>query len=631
MAKLPSWRLLRAPGSYLFTNAVIFLLLAAELACEQYNSHLLTTILAYLLPVFMLLIGAEALLNFVLDLYRPRIPGAEQRFSYDSRLLSLVANPESIGHSIAEALNYQFGFEVSSTWFYKLLQRSLVPLILSGTAIIWLLSCVVIVEQGQQVMVLRWGQPYPQRMLTARAIPFLIWPWPVEGIRRFNTGALHEIQLGVGEFRDASKDIQRRTALWSEEHGARQELDTLVAMPSRRTSSTAPASQPASDRVTARKDSDALQPATQPAGQEPASQPGGTRLGNEPPPYFFIKLVVAVQYRITDPYKFHYAYTDAARYLQDLAYREMVKYAASATLDEPLPPGQAKDRPAGIMSFGRSAMTEELKRRIALAARQAARGEGLGVEIARVQLLACHPPKDAAEAFESVAAAEREHEQRLFAARTEANKILAECVGDPDLAWALDQALNFRADLEVLMSCPDPKASTGELLKTAQDQAAKLRGEIEKERLLGRLATGRQTSSQELLGRQLRHIELLKAVQAGVAGVKLPAELASVEQRVEELFSQAQGSAAVEVAAARAERWTTEFRERARAENFDVELQFYRAAPSLYRLEKYLQALAEGVKDVRKIVLGVERDRVELRLNLEQKGQSWQSVLPSSK
>src|ERR1035437_9631927 len=107
-------------------------------------------------------------------------PWAERRYSHDSRVLSLIASPESIGHSIAEALNYQFGFQVSSTWFYKLLQRAFIPLALIGTMILWGLSGLIIVDEGQEYVVLRWGQPSPKRVLTPRNAPYLIWPWPIE-------------------------------------------------------------------------------------------------------------------------------------------------------------------------------------------------------------------------------------------------------------------------------------------------------------------------------------------------------------------------------------------------------------------------------------------------------------------
>jgi len=157
MAEVQEWRLLRAPGAYLFTNMAVLVLIAAALAGDYYGWRGLNKAASYILPIFMIIIGGELVLNFILDLYRPRLPTVEVRYSYDSRLLNLIATPESIAHSIAEAINYQFGFEVSRTWFYQLLQRSLVPLLLASGLVIWLMTSIVIVHEGEQYVVLHLG------------------------------------------------------------------------------------------------------------------------------------------------------------------------------------------------------------------------------------------------------------------------------------------------------------------------------------------------------------------------------------------------------------------------------------------------------------------------------------------
>ena len=60
----------------------------------------------------------------------------------------------SIVVSIAEALNYQFGFEVSKTWFYKLLSRAFVPLVVVGALVILGMTCLLIVPDGEQAVLL---------------------------------------------------------------------------------------------------------------------------------------------------------------------------------------------------------------------------------------------------------------------------------------------------------------------------------------------------------------------------------------------------------------------------------------------------------------------------------------------
>ena len=583
MAKVEVWRLLRAPGSYVSANALVFLLLAAVMATEYFQAHAFGRALGYILPVFIMIIGAELLLNFVLDLYRPKVPGAERRFSHDSRLLKLMAAPEGIGHSIAEALNYQFGFEVSSTWFYRLLQRAFVPLLLAGAAIVWLLTSVVVVEEGSSYVVLHLGKY--QRVLKPRRAPYLVWPWPIDTTRKFETDRIHQITLGVGAERKTRADIVggKRLSLWTAEHGERHELDSLVAM-----------------------------------------KPREKRPSRDVPSMAIAKLVVSVYYTIDDPYKFGFNHQDSPRLLEDIAHGQLVKYAACATLDEPLE-GQADLAGEAIMTTGRDRATVELRVRIANAARELE----LGVKILRVELLACHPPVAAAEAFENVAAAEREQDRKRYEAEAKAKRILAAVGGDPDEALAIAQEIDIMHELSGLVNLRshggDLSVGAAELRTRGSDQIEKLNKEIALERLLGRLRPDSLTPAQRLLKRRQAHLKLLEGIarEPGKYGPKaMEAEYAKQRSLVSGLFSTIQGQAAVAIAEARARRWKVEFDEWARAQTFETELLGYRAAPGLYQLDKYLTVLTEGLKGKQKFVLGVDRNRVEVWIDAQPRGRT---------
>lgn len=585
MAKVEVWQLLRAPGSYVSASAVAFLLLAAVMAAEYFQAHGFGRALGYILPVFMIVVGAELVLNFILDLYRPKVPGAERRFSYDSRLLNLIAAPEGIGHSIADALNYQFGFEVSSTWFYQLLQKAFVPLILCGAAIVWLLTSVVVVKEGDSYVVLHLGKY--QRILEPRAAPYLLWPWPINVTRKFETGKIHQITLGVGTERKVKvrSDIVRgkQINLWTAAHGDRHELDMLVAM-----------------------------------------KPREKRPSKDVPSMAIVKLVVSVYYRIDDPYKFGFNHRDTPRLLEDIAHGQLVKYAACATLDEPLE-GQASLAGEAIMTTGRDEATVELRKRIAEAA-----GElGLGVKILRVELLGCHPPVAVAEAFENVAAAEREQDRKRYEAEAKAKRILAQVAGDPDEALAIAQEIDIMYELSRLVNVRsrggDLPAAVTELIRSNGDKIEKLKEEITLERLLGRLSPDGLTPAQRLLKRRQDHVKLLEAMGRDLAKYDLKAvqtEHAAQRRLVNGLFATIQGRAAVVIAQARADRWETEFAEVGRALTFESELLGYRAAPEIYWLDRYLTVLTKGLEGKRKYVIGVDRSRVEVWMDAAPGGQS---------
>jgi len=428
-------------------------------------------------------------------------------------------------------------------------------------------------------VVLHLGKRYPERLLTPRSKPYLVWPWPIDETRKFETGKIHEIILGVGAPRKETLIRGKRIYLWTQEHGERTELDTLVAIP-------------------------------------PSE---GTRRYENAPSVCLVKIVVAVYYRIFDPYKYGYTVTNPEKLLEGIAYREMTTYAASATLDERIPEKDGITRPQGIMSFGRAQAAAELQRRITLAVDKL----DLGVKILHVELLSCHPPKEAAPAFEEIIAAERERDKLQYEAQSKANKMLAAVAGDPADALMLAQSISMLQELQsianILQNGADAKMAIEQIIERNRDEIEKLQKQMHLEMLLGQHKPERKTITEVLFSRQKDYLDnVLMKIRQNPRTFNFDAQIAAINDRIEKMFSKIRGEAAVVLAQARAYRWKTEFRERARAETFAVDLMGLRSAPALYRLDKYLNVLTEGLQKQRKYVLGIDRKSIEVWLNLEQ-------------
>ena len=582
MGSRAEWRPLRAAGSYLYANVLAIAAVAAALLSAHQGYLQADAAAGYVIPCVQIVLAVELLLNFILDLYRPRIPGQEYRPAFESRLFNFIAEPGAIGHSIAEAINYQFGFEVSKTWFYQLVSKAFVPLAVFAAVVLVGMTSVVIVEQGQQCVVLHWGRPYG--LALGPGVHFK-WPWPIDVARRFDVAAVHEVLLGVGAERDPN---ERRGAfvregpfkgreiyLWTAEHGARQELDFLLAVPPQR----------------------AL-----PAGPEE----------RVPPPVAVIKLVVAVRYVITDALKFGYGVADAAKLLECEASRQMVRYCASATLDSPVGSGEA-DRPEAIMTYGRQRAAEELKRRI----QAAADNVNLGVAITYVGLQAVHPPASAAGAFEEVLKAERGQDLKRYEAEAEANKVLAQVAGDPAMALRLALAIRTSEELEALQHLQTTPAEFDRTLEeyvgAARGDCQSLKEQIDRERLLGQSAGVKV----ELLEAHKQHLATLSSLKDSQRRRELPELLESSRKTASALFDQAAGQPAAMVAQAASYRWTKELTERSRAEAFQRELLAYQASPRIYMLDRWLDVWDQVLPRITKYVLGVERSKIEVWLNWE--------------
>jgi len=410
MARQPEWRLLRAGAAWLMGNTLAGITTAVVLGRVRFQIILPERVAAYVLRVLMIVLAVEFLLNFVLDFYRPRQAGEEPRPAFDSRLLGLFCEPGGIARSIAEALNYQFGFEVSSTWFYKLMQRAITPVIGFGVLTLFAISCLVIVNPGEAVVVERFGRPLQsgktiQTMEDGKPVErldalgpglHLKYPWPIDIAYRYPAGQVLETLVGVKE--EAAEQGLEKALVWTVKHPAVPELTVIVA-----TSGPAPGT------------------ATQPSA--------GGRSGDGPSDrsvaVSLIRVALPIQYRIKDLAAWRTKFVDPAKVFEELAYRELIRYSASVDVDQ-------------VMGADRKRMADDLERII----QAKADALGLGVQIVTLGLQGVHPPSEVAKEFEAVVGAESKKQAAIRSGESERNKILSEVCGDVTRALELAAAIS---------------------------------------------------------------------------------------------------------------------------------------------------------------------------------------------
>lgn len=409
LSRMPHWRLLRAGAICMAGNAVACLALAIALMASS-TIEWAEPLVAYLVRIVLVVIGIELTANFILDFYRPRTPGILPRPSFESRLMGMVSEPGNIARSIADAINYQFGFEVSSTWFYQLLQRWLFPImVVTGIAIMSLTS-IVIVDADEQVVVERFGRivSEPDEVLEP-GIHFK-WPYPIDVVYRAPVRRIGEIV--IGEATEDDDHSTNKAVIWTEAHDYVPELMLLVASP-------------ALVRLSADADL--------------------TRNGAPETQSVAVSLLMAsvpIEYRIKDIKKYLYQYDDPKKLLECAAYQYLCNHAAGVDIDE-------------LMGPGRDQFNRELR---ALLQKRVDELD-LGVEIAFVGLRGAHPPAEnrVAEAFQSVVSAQTRMAAIIHAARGEARRILTAAAGTEARAQALDQAIRDRDQLQSIPAS-DPAA-----------------------------------------------------------------------------------------------------------------------------------------------------------------------------
>ena len=213
MAKVPTWSNLRGGSSWMVGNTILLSAIAVGLVFRFFDNDAVLVWVCWAIPVFMIAVSAEILINFALNLYRPRIAGQLPRPAFDSKTLSLLAAPDSFVRSINEAINYQFGFDITSSWGYQLLLRSFSWLIALAVVALLAVDTMVIVEPTQQAVRLRQGA-----IVGDVQEPGLLWklPWPFETAQVVEVSRIRELPLTF-QWKE-----ERPVYLWSDN------LDTLA-------------------------------------------------------------------------------------------------------------------------------------------------------------------------------------------------------------------------------------------------------------------------------------------------------------------------------------------------------------------------------------------------------------------
>ncbi len=384
MSSEKQWKPLRGGGSYLLLTAVVGFALAISLGFAQFKHAQGLMLLEYVVPGIMVILGVEILLNSVLDVYRPRVAGEYSRAAFDSRILGIFNEPGGILHTVAHTIDYQFGFKVSQTWFYKLLGKAILPLVLFAMLILYLMSSVVVIGPGHAAVVEYFGSPVRD---AGPGLHFK-WPWPVEVAYVYPTDEIQQLSIG---YKEGAEDKNKKAFLWGEKH-YEEEYNLLIAV---------------------KTDTE-----TQSEGAVPVS---------------LVQANIPIQYRIrtSDLKKYLYNHRDAKSMLEAICYRELTLFAVSANIDTDSQAGDASQK--SLLGAGRLEASAELKRRIQKAADDAE----LGVEIVFLGLQGVHPPAEVAKEYEQVIASVQLKQATVLNAQAERNRILTELGGSIEAVDAL--------------------------------------------------------------------------------------------------------------------------------------------------------------------------------------------------
>jgi len=354
LARLQGLKLLRPSSAYMLLSAYANLVVILTIAAVLEGVPIVDLIVARALCVVSGLAAVETLLALVLEGYRVRVQGREARLLYESRLVGLLGQPEAIITTAAHALDYQFGFKVSDTWFYRFLEKVLGWLLLAQFAALVLSSCFFIVQPGDQALLECFGKPMGQNGVFGPGL-HLKPPWPIGRTISYHTERIQSFLVGADP-------ETTETIAWAVGHA--KEQDFLVAS----------------------------------RESVPEAAAGQSSLAKGPP-ISLLAVSIPVYYQITNLASWAYTNEDPVTLLTNISERAVVQYLASADFDD-------------LMSSGRGAASAALQLNI----QQQADELKLGARILMVGLEDIHPPTKVAKKFEEVIGAQEGREAKVLTA-----------------------------------------------------------------------------------------------------------------------------------------------------------------------------------------------------------------------
>lgn len=418
MARQPAWQNLRGGAGFMVANAVICLGCAVGFGFAFAQRVAVLESVAFGIAIFMLGLAAEILLNFILNLYRPRRVGETPRPAFDSRALSLLSAPDSIVRSINEAVNYQFGFDITSSWGYQLLLRSVTRLVVLAIVVMALLSCIATVNPDQQAVRLRFGA------IQAIHGPGLMFklPWPIETVEFHQVGRVRELSMSVNPIPAGQRvPPQARVNLWINEDPAAEDRRLFVTGASRLGKA------------------DSTGGAVPDGAEESAAD---ARVGAR---FSLVDAEVMLHYRVrpdglekflafgTEAVGRRATLTARERGMRALALRELCDHLSQLPLED-------------VLSPGRSGILDGLRQRVQ--ARFDAPEHDVGVEVVAITASTIRPPSGAADKFEEFSISVQARRQEQDIAQRAASVTMAVLAGGEENAARLVAKIDQMLDLQ---------------------------------------------------------------------------------------------------------------------------------------------------------------------------------------
>jgi len=371
LARMDGQELLRPTANYMLLGSVACTAVVASLTASHLGYHGWDDVISWILFAVVAIAALENGVTLILESYRPRVDGKKARLIYDSRLIGLLGQPGGLVSTAAQALDYQFGFKVSETWFYRYVEQKLALILAVQFVVLFLSSSFVVIHSNEKALLERFGVKQKEPLGPGFQLKM---PWPIDKVYRFKTDQIQSFTLGIVDDQHDEAKPGGEVLLWTTPHnhgssmGQEQNFNMIVAS----------------------KDSGA-----------------GSATGMVP--MNLLTVSIPVHYRISDLDAWISNNANAGALLQKLAMSELTQFLIGADIEE-------------LMGPGRAAAQETLKEQIDAQAKT----HKLGAEVLFVGLQDIHPPVGKSEqSRQEEGVAEKYEEVIVHQMNAESNRLVA--------------------------------------------------------------------------------------------------------------------------------------------------------------------------------------------------------------
>jgi regulator of protease activity HflC (stomatin/prohibitin superfamily) len=370
---------LQVIGTYLGVNALFTGLIAISVALRFFGITRIEWFVFYILCLLLGLTGIEYLFNFIISFYRTA--GAPRRIILDSRIYYFLSTPEEVIPSFSEIIDRQFGFHITQTWFYQFIKNRIIPLLMLGGFLLYILTSMVIVQPHEKAFIEFLGRPVGSQKINPKSeiAPspklgsvgdrnpkifgpglHLKFPFPIGTAKIYDVDRIKNVRVGV-------KGEEGERILWTEKH-YEEEFNWMIA------------------------------------SQESISQSTSATV-----PVNFLAGTIWIYYKINPDQLFNYAYkhSEPEKLLEGVIYNQFTKMVMSIDFFD-------------IMNVKRLPLADTLKNKV----QEEVNRKELGVEIISVSLEGIHPPVEIASSFEKVVGATEKKEALILGAESYSNREL---------------------------------------------------------------------------------------------------------------------------------------------------------------------------------------------------------------